>query len=89
MDTKLNQLKNSLKEAQNLISELNNPEYWINRAKEEVGFIPQEGDWILIDVTLYKIQVNIYHKVFKPGTAVYWINGQWFDTPFPLNYPNL
>jgi hypothetical protein len=89
MNTKLNQLKNSLKEAQNLISELNNPEYWINRAKEEAGFIPQEGDWILIDVTLYKIQINIYPKFFKPGTSAHWINGQWFTTAFPINYPNL
>lgn len=89
MNTKLDQLKNSLKEAQNLISELHNPEYWINRAKEEAGFIPQEGDWISIDVTLYKIQINIYPKFFKPGTSAHWINGQWFTTAFPINYPDL
>ena len=52
------------------------------------GFIPKEGDWIHVEVTLWHIRISVYHK---NGTkdAKYWLNGEWFNTPFPEKYPNL
>ena len=76
----------SIKEVRNLKKELENKEYWINRAKEEAGFIPEKDDWISIEVSSYIIRVSVYHK-HNSGKNVYWINGQWFDTPFPKESP--
>lgn len=87
MKNKINQLVLFLKSVETLKKEINNSEYWINLAKEEAGWEPQEGDWVSVDIKTYKIMVNVYHK--KVGKGIYWINGQWFNTPFPGDYPNL
>jgi len=65
---------------------LDNKSYWINKAKEEAGFEPHEGDWISIDIKLWKIEVNVYPKSGVKG-ARYWINGKWFNTSFPEKIP--
>lgn len=87
MEKKIEQLREHLKQVCILKYELNNPEYWINKAKEEANFVPAEGDWISVEFTLYKIAISIYSK--QSGNSVYWINGKWFNTPFPDNYPSL
>ena len=68
-----------------LTQTLNNENYWINKAKE-AGFIPQEGDWISVKVSTWRIEVYVYHKEGCKG-AKYWLNGKWFDTSFPKEYP--
>lgn len=88
MTNTINELISHLKEIHILQSKLNDKEYWINRAKEEVGFIPQEGDWIHIEVTTWKVEVSVYHKQNARGSR-HWINGVWFDTSFPGRYPNM
>ena len=89
MEKVINELLSHLKEVANLQYKLNDKDYWINRAKEEAGFVPREGDWIYVEVTLYKIEVSVYHAENKPGERRYWINGEWFNTPFPEKYPYL
>lgn len=91
MEKVINELTSHLKEVRNLQHELEDKEYWINRAKEETGFIPREGDWIHVEVTIWKIVVSVYHKYtdHKFKEARYWINGEWFNTPFPEKYPDL
>jgi hypothetical protein len=88
MEKKITQLTENLKQVCTLKHELDNPEYWINKAKEETDFIPAEGDWISVEVTLYKIEINVYHKQGSKG-GVHWINGKWFNTSFPKDYPYL
>lgn len=87
MENKLKQIVLFLNSIESLKKEINNSEYWIKLAEKEAGWEPQPNDWISIDIKSYKIMVNVYHK--QGGKGVYWINGQWFNTPFPDNYPNL
>ena len=89
MEKVINELLSHLKEVANLRYKLNDREYWINRAKEEAGFIPREGDWIHVEVTIWKIEVSVHHDRHVSGENRYWINGEWFDTPFPDKYPYL
>lgn len=91
MEDVINKMSNYLKEVYYLKSKLDNKEYWINRAKEEAGFIPKEGDWISVEVTLWLIRVSVYHNHTDHNLkeARYWLNGEWFDTPFPKKYSNL
>ena len=88
MEKVINELLSHLKEVVNLQYKLNDKDYWINRAKEEAGFIPREGDWIHVEVTLWHIRISVYHKNGAKD-AKYWLNGEWFNTPFPEKYPNL
>lgn len=61
--------------------------YWINKAKEEAGFEPHEGDRVRAKITDWGIEVSVY-----PGSGIkgarYWINGMWFDTCFPSRIPS-
>ena len=89
MEKVINELTSHLKEINNLKYELKDKEYWINRAKEEAGFIPREDDWISVEITMWHIRVSVYHKANGAKEARYWLNGEWFDTPFPERYPDL
>lgn len=88
MTNTINELISHLKEIHVLQSKLNDKTYWINRAKEETGFIPQEGDWIHVEVTTWKVEVSVYHEQNVRGSR-HWINGVWFDTSFPGRHPNM
>lgn len=91
MEDIINRISNCLKEVNNLKYKLEDREYWINKAAKEAGFIPREGDWIGVVITLWHIRVSVYHKYpdYPIKEARYWLNGEWFDTPFPEKYPNL
>lgn len=89
MEKVINELASHLNRVYDLQCELNDKEYWINRAKEEAGFIPREGDWVHVEVTIYHIRISVYHKANGAKDAKYWLNGEWFNTPFPEKYPNL
>ena len=91
MEKVINELTSHLKEINNLKYELEDKEYWINKAAKEAGFIPKEGDWIGVEVTLWYIRVSVYHKYTDHSIkeARYWLNGEWFNTPFPERYPDL
>lgn len=91
MEKVIGEILSHLKEISNIRYKLNDKEYWINRAKEEAGFIPREGDWISVDITPWHIKVSVYHKHTDHNIkeARYWINGEWFNTPFPEKYPDL
>lgn len=88
MEDIINKISNCLKEVYSLKSKLDNKDYWIDRAVKEAGFIPKEGDWIHVEVTLWHIRISVYHKNGAKD-AKYWLNGEWFNTPFPEKYPNL
>lgn len=72
-----------------LEEQLKDRAFWIKKAQEEAGFIPEEGDWVHVEIGRYKIQVSVYHKNRDIGTSRYWINGQWFNTNFPDKIPYL
>lgn len=88
MEKVINELISHLKGISNIRHKLYDKEYWINRAKE-TGFIPQEGDWIGVDIQMWSIRISVYHKANSAKDAKYWINGEWFDRPFPEKYPDL
>ena len=85
MEDKITKIAENLIEIRKLKEELNNKEYWIKKAQEEAGFVPAEGDWIHIEVTLFKIEVGVHHKEY--GTGIYWMNGVWTNNPFDSSYP--
>ena len=87
MEEKIKELTQILSRAYHLKDELDDKEYWIQKAKEETDFVPQEGDWIHIEVTLFKIEVSVCHKNY--GKSKYWKNGVWMDDPFSIKYPSL
>lgn len=85
MEDKIIKIAENLIEVRKLKEELDNKEYWIQKAAQETDFIPAEGDWIHVDVTLFKIEVSVYHK--EHGSAKYWMNGHWTNNPFDFSYP--
>jgi hypothetical protein len=88
MEEKIIKIAENLIEIRKLEEELNDKEYWIQKAQEEAGFVPAEGDWIHIEITLYKIKVSVHHKQSEGSKGdKYWINGVWFDNSFDSNYP--
>ena len=87
MEKKLQELALHLQNAYSLKEVLYDKEYWINKASQETDFVPQEGDWISVEVTLFKIEVSVHHA--KYGGAKYWKNGEWLTDPFSTDYPNL
>ena len=89
MENVIKALIDSLKKIYGLKYKLEDKDYWINRAKEEAGFIPREGDWIHVEVTIWKIEVSVHHDRHVSGENRYWINVEWFNTPFPEKYPYL
>lgn len=78
-------LAESLINARRLTGELDDKSYWINKASRETDFIPANGDWISIEVTLFKIEVSVHHKEY--GGAKYWKNGVWSNDAFNIEYP--
>lgn len=85
MKEKIIKIAENLIEVRRLKEELNNKEYWIQKAAKETDFVPAEGDWISVEITLFKIEVSVYHKEY--GGSKYWKNGHWSDDPFNSNYP--
>ena len=85
MEDKIKELAECLIKANQLEEELKNKEYWISKAAKETDFVPAEGDWIHVEVTLFRIEVSVHHK--KYGGAKYWKNGVWSDDAFYSKYP--
>lgn len=85
MKEKIIEIAENLIRVRQLREELDDKEYWIQKAAQETDFVPAEGDWIHINVSLYTIEVGVHHE--KYGGAKYWKNGVWFDDPFSSNYP--
>lgn len=87
MEEKIKELTKTLNKAYELKNKLDDKEFWIKKASEETDFVPQEGDWIHVEVSLFKIEVSVHHKEY--GHGKYWKNGVWVDDPFSTNYPSL
>lgn len=85
MEDKIIEIAENLINVRKLKEEIDDKEYWIQKASQETDFVPEEGDWIYVEVTLFKIEIGIHHKHY--GGAKYWNNGHWFDDPFNTNYP--
>lgn len=85
MEDKIKELAECLVRAYQLKEELRDKEYWISKAAKEADFIPAEGDWIRVEVSLFKIEVSVHHKEY--GGAKYWRNGAWSDNVFDTRYP--
>ena len=85
MEEKIIEIAENLINVRRLKEELNNKEYWIQKAAKETNFVPTDGDWIHVEVTLFKIEVGIHHKQY--GGTKYWKNGIWTDDPFDSKYP--
>ena len=85
MEDKIIEIAENLINVRRLKEELNNKEYWIQKAAKETDFVPAEGDWIHVEITLFKIEVSVHHKKYEGSK--YWKNGVWTDDPFDSNYP--
>ena len=85
MEDKIKELVKCLVKAYQLKEELRDKEYWISKAAKETDFVPAEGDWIHVDVSLFRIEVSVHHKEY--GGAKYWKNGVWSDNAFDTRYP--
>lgn len=85
MEEKIIEIAENLINVRRLEEELDNKEYWIQKAAKETDFVPAEGDWIHVEVTLFKIEVSVHHKEY--GSAKYWMNGIWTNNPFDSTYP--
>lgn len=85
MEEKIIEMAESLIKVRRLKEELKDKSYWIDKAAKETGFVPAEGDWIHVDVTLFKIVVGVHHE--KYGGTKYWFNGVWTDDPFDSKHP--
>lgn len=85
MEEKIIKIAENLIEVCKLKEELDNKEYWIKKASQETDFIPAEGDWIHVEITLFTIRISVHHKNYDGSK--YWINGHWFANPFDYNYP--
>lgn len=85
MEDKIIELAECLTKAYKLREELRDKEYWLTKAAKETNFVPADGDWIHVEVTLFKIEVTVYHKEFSG--VKYWRNGVWSDDRFTTNYP--
>lgn len=85
---KIAELAQHLVESYKLINQIeSNKQYWINKAKEEAGFIPEEGDWVHVETSLFKIRISVHHK--SHSDSKYWINGKWKNSSFGSDYPDL
>ena len=85
MEEKIKEIAENLINVYRLKEELNDKEYWINKASKETDFVPAEGDWIHVEVSLFKIEISVHHKEY--GGAKYWKNGVWSDNAFDTRYP--
>ena len=84
MKEKIIEIAENLIRVRQLKEELNDKEYWIQKAAQETDFVPAEGDWIHIEVTLYFIEVRVHHKEY--GGSRYWTNGVWSKDAFNLKF---
>lgn len=85
MEEKIIEMAKNLINVRELKAEIDNPDYWIQKAAQETDFVPAEGDWIHVEITIYKIEVDVYHK--QHGGGKYWKNGVWYNDPFGFGYP--
>ena len=85
MEDKIRELAECLVRAYQLKEELKDKEYWLDKASREANFVPAEGDWIHVEISLFKIEVSVHHKEY--GGAKYWKNGIWTDDAFDTRYP--
>ena len=85
MEDKIRELAECLVRAYQLKEELKDKEYWLDKASRETDFVPAEGDWIHVEISLFKIEVSVHQKEY--GGAKYWKNGIWTDDAFDTRYP--
>ena len=85
MEEKIIKIAKDLIEVWKLEQELKDKEYWIEKASKEAGFVPAEGDWVHVEITIFRIEVSVCHKDYNGSK--YWINGHWYDSHFGANYP--
>ena len=85
MKEKIIKIAENLIEVRKLQEDLYDKDFWIQKAAKETDFTPAEGDWISVEITLFKIEVSVYHQNYEG--AKYWKNGHWSDDPFNCNYP--
>ena len=85
MEDKIIEIAENSIQVSKLEEELDNKEYWIQKASQETDFVPAEGDWIHINISLFKIEVGVHHE--ECGHTKYWINGIWTNNPFDSTYP--
>lgn len=86
MEDKIMAIAENLINVHRLEQELDDKEYWINKAAKEAGFVPAENDWIHVDVTFFKVVISVYHQQYEG--SVYWVNGVWTTDPHSFNYPS-
>lgn len=87
-----NVIKDTVKHLTSLFDlelKLNNKEYWLNKAKEETDLVLSDTAWIHVEVTLLQICVSVFPSRGSNNKRKYWINGEWFDKPFDVDYPNI
>ena len=72
-----------------LRDKLYNKEYWFNKVKEETDLILSDDAWIYVEVTFYKISVSVHSSKGVNYKSKHWINGEWFNSSFDTNYPDL
>lgn len=89
MEELIKQIAEHQKALISLEHQIDNPAYWIKKAQEEAGFIPAEGDWVRVRIERWKTKVSVYHRSTSLKGSKYWINGEWFDSTFPEQYPNI
>ena len=85
MDALIKKIAKNLVEVQRLRKELDDKEYWIQKAAKETDFVPAEGDWIHVNVDLFIIEVGVHHALY--GMPKYWRNGHWFNNRLDFNCP--
>lgn len=85
MEKKIIEMAKHLIEVRKLKEELHDEKYWIQKASQETDFVPAEGDWIHVEVSLFKIEVSVHHKGYEGSK--YWKNGVWCQTPLGSDYP--
>lgn len=89
MENLIKRVANLQKEIRQLKEELKSTSYWVKKAAKETDFTPEKGDWISVNIQPWVIQINVYHKDFDKGGNKYWINGEWFNHPFPGKIPSI
>lgn len=87
MDALIIKIAKNLVEVQRLRKELDDKEYWIQKAAQETDFVPAEGDWIHVSIDLFVIEVGVHHGPQIYGGTKYWRNGHWFNNRLDFNCP--
>ena len=89
MKEKIKRLVESIESTNKLAKEIEDDKYWINKCKEEFPDFNPTDPWIHYDVKLWHIEISVYPDHSSSGMGKHWINGQWFNTSFPKEYPSL